>query len=96
MIVPPFLPQPKLLVLLSGLAEMSGGLGILVPKTRRMAAFGLVFLLIAVFPANIYQAVADVPSTGLAGNSWLHWLRLPLQLPLIWWAWRYTRKPESQ
>jgi uncharacterized membrane protein len=58
-----------------------------------MAAFGLVVLLIAVFPANIYMAVAHISFTGLAGKSWLQWVRLPLQLPLIWWAWQYTRKP---
>ena len=60
-IVPPLLPQPKVLVLVSGITAIAGGIGILVPKTRRMAAFGLVVLLIAVFPANIYMAVAHVP-----------------------------------
>ena len=95
-IVPPFLPQPEVLVWVSGIAAIAGGIGILVPNTRRMAAFGLVVLLIAVFPANIYMAVAHVPSTGLAGKSWIQWLRLPLQAPLIWWAWRYTRKPRQQ
>ena len=92
-IVPPYLPQPRLLVLISGIAEIAGGVGILVPKTRRMAAFGLVVLLIAVFPANIYMAIAHVPFAGMAGKSWLQWLRLPLQAPLIWWAGQYTRKP---
>jgi uncharacterized membrane protein len=95
-IVPPLLPQPKVLVLVSGIAEIAGGIGILVSKTRRMAAFGLVILLIAVFPANINMAVAHVPFAGLAGKSWLQWLRLPLQAPLIWWAWQYTRKPSQQ
>ena len=92
-IVPPYLPQPGLLVLISGIAEIAGGIGILVPITRRLAAFGLVVLLIAVFPANIYMAVAHIPFSGLAGRPWLQWLRLPLQAPLIWWAWQYTRKP---
>ena len=92
-IVPPYLPRPGLLVLISGIAEIAGGIGILVPSTRRMAAFGLVVLLIAVFPANIYMAVAHVPFAGLAGKSWVQWLRLPLQAPLIWWAWQYARKP---
>ena len=95
-IVPPLLPQPKVLVLVSGITAIAGGIGILVPKTRRMAAFGLVVLLIAVFPANIYMAVAHVPSTGLAGKPWIQWLRLPLQAPLIWWAWQYSRKPRQQ
>ena len=91
-IVPPMFPRPRLLVLISGGAEILGGIGLLVPRTRRPAAFGLAVLLIAVFPANIYMAVAHVPSTGLLGNRWLQWLRLPLQVPLIWWAWCYTRR----
>ena len=95
-IVPPHLPEPKVLVLVSGIAAMAGGVGILVQKTRRMAAFGLVVLLIAVFPANIYMAVAHIPFAGLAGRSWIQWLRLPLQAPLILWAWQYTRKPRQQ
>lgn len=95
-IVPPYLPQPGLLVLISGVAEIAGGIGVLIPITRRMAALGLVVLLIAVFPANIYMAVAHVPFAGMAGESWLQWLRLPLQAPLIWWAWQYTRKPKQQ
>jgi uncharacterized membrane protein len=90
-IVPPMFSRPKLLVLISGGAEILGGIGLLIPRTRRTAAFGLAVLLVAVFPANIYMAVAHIPSEGLLGNRWLQWLRLPLQLPLIWWAWRHTR-----
>ncbi len=95
-IMPPFLPHPKLLVAISGIAQIAGGVGLLVASTRRAAAFGLVLLLIAVFPANIYMAAAHVPATGWAGNRWLQWLRLPLQIPLIWWAWRYTRRVEGE
>jgi uncharacterized membrane protein len=54
-IMPPALPAPRLLVLLSGVAEMAGGLGLLLPATRRWAASGLLALLLAVFPANIYM-----------------------------------------
>ncbi len=91
-IVPPVFPRPKLLVLISGGAEILGGVGLLVPQFRRPAAFGLAILLLAVFPANVYMAVAHVPSEGLLGNRWLQWLRLPIQFPLIWWAWHYTRR----
>lgn len=91
-IVPPIFPHPKLLVAISGGAEILGGIGLLIPSFRRPAAYGLALLLIAVFPANIYMAVAHVPSTGLLGNRWLQWLRLPIQFPLIWWALRYARK----
>jgi uncharacterized membrane protein len=91
-IVPPMFPRPNLLVLVSGGAEILGGIGLLIPRFRRPAAYGLALLLIAVFPANIYMAVAHVPSSGLLGNRWLQWLRLPIQVPLVWWALNYTRK----
>ena len=91
-IVPPMFPQPNLLVAVSGGAEILGGIGLLIPRFRRPAGYGLALLLIAVFPANIYMAIAHIPATGLLGNRWLQWLRLPVQLPLIWWAWHYTRR----
>ncbi|HEY2391391.1 MAG TPA: DoxX family membrane protein [Candidatus Angelobacter sp.] len=90
-IVPPLLPAPGLLVILSGIAEILGGLGLLFSLTRRAAAWGLVLLLIAVFPANIYMAVAHVSAPGILGQSWAQWLRLPLQIPLVLWALRYAR-----
>ena len=97
-IVPPFLPWPKLLVWVSGGAEILGGVGLLARRCRRAAAYGLFVLLLAVFPANIYMAVAHIPFPGWLGKSWLQWLRLPLQIPLVFWALRYTRcettKPE--
>jgi uncharacterized membrane protein len=91
-IVPPTLPWPTLIVIISGIAEIAGGAGLLFPATRRAAAWGLTFLLIAVFPANIYMAAAHLPFSGVFGKSWVQWLRLPLQFPLIYWAWLYTRK----
>ncbi len=86
MIVPPFLPWHRTLVLISGLCEILGGAGLLATRFRREAGYGLVLLLIAIFPANIYMAVAHVPSAGWMGNPVLQWVRLPLQLVLIWWA----------
>jgi uncharacterized membrane protein len=90
-IMPPVLPAPLRLVYLSGVAEILGGFGLMIPSTRRFAAWGLVALLIAVLPANIYTATAHLPLPGLAGESWLQWIRVPLQAPLIYWAWLYTR-----
>jgi len=89
--VPPLLPWPMAIVWVSGVAEILGGIGLLFSQSRRPAAWGLVLLLIAVFPANIYMAVAHVHYARLLGQNWAQWLRLPLQLPLIFWAWRYTR-----
>jgi uncharacterized membrane protein len=89
-IMPTYLPAHRALVLLSGAAEIAGGLGILtpIPILRRSAAWGLVALLIAVMPANVSMLVrhADFPGIPL----WILWMRLPLQLPLIYWAWLYT------
>jgi uncharacterized membrane protein len=89
-IMPPALPDPVLLVEISGVCEMLGGLGVLLPPTRRAAAWGLIALLIAVFPANLHMALHPELFPGLP--VWLLWLRLPLQLPLIAWAWLYTRR----
>jgi uncharacterized membrane protein len=95
-IIPPFLPWPKMVVRISGGAELAGGVGLLLRKFRRWAAYGLALLLIAVFPANIYMAVAHVPFPGLLGESWVQWLRLPLQIPLIVWALYYTKRSDSE
>lgn len=84
-IVPPFLPYPMALVYASGVAEILGGLGLLVPALRPWAGAWLVAVLITVFPANIYMALAP-ERTGLnVAPVWL-WLRLPLQLVLIAWV----------
>jgi uncharacterized membrane protein len=92
-IVPPMFPKPTALVLISGAAEIAGGVGLLLPRFRRPAGYGLALLLVAIFPANIYMAVAHIPSGGLMGNRWWQWLRLPMQLPLIWLALHYARSP---
>ncbi|QIX61519.1 DoxX family membrane protein [Hymenobacter sp. BT18] len=88
-IVPPYLPAPYLLVYLSGAAELAGGLGLLLPATRRLAAWGLVALLVAVFPANVYMLQSH--GAGMPDPLWALWLRLPLQAVLIAWAWWHTR-----
>lgn len=96
-IVPPVLPAPLLLVYLSGIAEIAVGIGVLVPRTRRYAAWALVGLLIAIFPANIYMATHGVVIDGAPGggdpSATVRWARLPLQGVLILWALWYTRPP---
>ncbi|MGV3558345.1 DoxX family protein [Larkinella arboricola] len=86
-IMPPYIPYHSLMVLLSGIAELVLGVGLLFPATRSLAAWGLILLLIAVFPANVYMATADKFASIPA---WIRWGRLPLQAVLIWWAWRFT------
>ncbi|MEM6592236.1 MAG: DoxX family protein [Cyanobacteria bacterium P01_C01_bin.73] len=93
-IVPPFLPAPLALVYISGALEIALGLILLIPQLQTWAAWGLIALFIAVFPANIYMAVANVQVNGLPNNPLLYWLRLPLQAVLIAWAYWFTR-PKS-
>ena len=90
-IVPAQLPAPLLLVQVSGVAEILGGLGLILPQTRRLAAWGLIALYIAVFPANVNAAVNHLPLDGRPVAPALLWARLPLQLVLIAWAYWYTR-----
>jgi len=92
-VMPAYLPAHHALVLLSGVAEITGGMGVLIPGRRRAAAWGLVCLLVAVLPANLWMAQHPELTPGVP--QWLLWLRLPLQIPLIWWAWLYTRPEED-
>lgn len=93
-IVPPALPAPLALVYLSGVAEVAVGIGVLVPRTRRYAAWATIALLVAVFPANVYMAVSMVVVEGAPGggdpSALARWARLPLQGVLILWAYWYT------
>ncbi len=89
-IMPPYLPSARLLVLVSGACELLGGVGLLFPATQKFAALGLVALLIAVMPANVQMAL-DHATKWRNIPEWLLWARLPLQIPLIWWAYLYTR-----
>ena len=85
-IMPPWIPWHLAMVYVSGAAEIAGGFGLLIPALRRPAAWGLVALLIAVFPANIYMAVENVQVTANPIPAALLWARLPLQALLIWWV----------
>jgi uncharacterized membrane protein len=80
-IMPPYIPWHLAMVYISGGFEILGGAGLLFAQTRRFAAWGLVALLIAVFPANLYMAT-DMPSVPAV----IRWGRLPIQLLLIWWV----------
>ena len=85
---PGLLPTVRSVTLLSGAAEVAGGLGLLFPLTRPAARWGLALLLLAVFPANL--AMAQQPEKyGLP--AWALWARLPLQPLLIWWVLRAGR-----
>lgn len=92
-IVPRWLPAPAALVAISGACEILGGLGLLVPSTRHWAAWGLVALLVAVFPANVNMAVNRLPFGRYPVPTWALWARLPLQAVLVAWAWSFTSFP---
>jgi uncharacterized membrane protein len=89
--MPQGLPWHLALVYISGIAEIAGGLGLILPVTRRLAAWGLVVLLVAIFPANLNMAINHLPLGDRVVSPWALWLRLPMQLPLIAWAYWYTR-----
>jgi len=71
-----------------GVAEIIGGIGLLIPATQSMAAWGIIALLIAVFPANIYMATSG--GAGMKIKPILLWLRLPIQLLFLLWAYWYV------
>lgn len=85
-IMPPLLPAPIVFVYLSGFFELLGGAGLLIVRFRKIAAYGLIVLLIAVLPANIYMAVENVQVGGILGNPIVQWLRIPFQAVLIAWV----------
>ena len=88
-IMPPYLPWHLFLVYLSGVFEIILGALLLIPKFSRLAAWGLIALLIAVFPANIYMAMNTELFPEL--NPLLIWVRLPIQFLLIVWAFWFTK-----
>lgn len=90
--MPPYLPWHLALVYLSGAAEIGLGIAVLIPAWRKTAAWGLILMLIAIFPANLHIATHNVPLFGNPeGFGVWNWVRLPFQALLIAWAWWYTR-----
>lgn len=90
-IVPPYLPWHEELVWISGCAEVALGIALVIPATSRVAAWGVIALLIAVYPANVHMWWSQIAIDGEAVPRWAHWIRLPFQLVLIAWAWWHTR-----
>lgn len=83
--MPPYVPMPLEMVLSSGVFEILGGVGLQIPLVRKLAAYGLIALLVAVFPANIHMALhpeafPQIPAAVL-------WVRLLFQPVFIWWVW---------
>jgi uncharacterized membrane protein len=95
-IMPPYLPYHRELVYISGFFEILGGIGLLVPPVSRAAAWGLIALFLAVFPANINMAIHQISLPGVPDSPWFQAIRLPLQAVLIAWAWWYTRPNQGE
>lgn len=92
--MPPSLPRHREAVIVSGLAEIAGGAAVLPKRTRRLARWWLLALLVAVFPANVHMAVNPEQIRGLDLDKvprWALWARLPLQPLAMLWVWRATR-----
>lgn len=90
-IMPDYLPLHRESVYASGVAEIAGGVGVLVPETRPYARWGLIALLLAVFPANLDMAMR--PDEFKSIPPWALWLRLPFQAVFGWLVWRATEPP---
>jgi len=84
--MPAFVPHPLEVVYFTGLCELAGALGLLVPRLRRTAAIALAVYFVCVFPANIKNAVEGLSVDGLPTASWYYWIRLAFQPLVIWWA----------
>jgi len=89
--MPPWLPYHAALVLISGICEIVFGLMLLLPTTRKMAAWLIIVTLIAIFPANIQMMLHYLDENN--PRLWMAIVRLPLQVLLIWWAYGFTKEP---
>ena len=89
-VIPPFFPAHLALVYISGVCEFMGGLGVVVPLVRKQAGYGLIALLLAVYPANFYMLYQQWQEHGWTVFTWLLVARLPLQFPMIYWVKRVT------
>ncbi|MGC2108228.1 MAG: DoxX family protein [Candidatus Korobacteraceae bacterium] len=83
--VPPSFPRPDVLVTITGILEFAGAIGLLLAPTRQWAAWGLILLLLAMFPANVSAAQRGVQLRGHAATPL--WIRIPVQILFIAWAW---------
>lgn len=90
--IPPWLPQRDLLVVTSGILEVAGAIGLLVPEWREISGWCLIGLLVAVFPANIWMLVSALAADEQLWISLLLWMRLPLQPLLIYIVYRTTQR----
>lgn len=100
-IMPAWVPYPLEVVLLTGVCEILGGLGLLIPRLRWISGVMLALYAICVYPANLHHAFGQVDVGGLPSSWWYHGPRLAFQPVFVWWAlfaggvidWPFRRKP---
>ena len=85
-ITPDWVPYPATVIWLTGIAEIAGSIGLMLPPFRRAAGIGLALYALCVWPANIHHALSDIPLNGVHLSWWYHGPRLALQPVIIWWA----------
>ena len=85
-IMPPYIPAPEAMVYASGVAEMAGGAGLMVPRLRRLSGWWLIATLVGVFPANLHMALNARKFAAVPGGAPALWARLPLQAVFIAWV----------
>ncbi|WP_242129191.1 DoxX family protein [Sphingobium sp. Sx8-8] len=85
-ITPDWVPAPEMVVALTGMAEIAGAAGLMLPPLRKAAGMGLALYALCVWPANFHHAMSDIPLNGVRLSWWYHGPRLALQPVVIWWA----------
>jgi len=85
-ITPSWVPMPDLVVAATGVAELAGAIGLMIPQTRKAAGWGLALYALCVWPANFHHAFAHIAIGGETLSWWYHGPRLALQPVIIWWA----------
>jgi uncharacterized membrane protein len=94
--MPPYIPIPMELIYISGFFEIIGGIGLMIPKTRVIASWGLMALLLAVLPADIHfwTKINPLPNAYVS-LSWVLFLRIPLQFLFIAWLYMFAKNPQN-
>ena len=85
-ITPPWVPRPEFTVAATGVAELAGAAGLMIPRLRKAAGWGLALYALCVWPANFHHALANIAINGATLSWWYHGPRLAAQPLIIWWA----------
>lgn len=92
-LIPNYLPNPNLINILAGIAEIILSIGLLIPKTRKIASWGVILMLVAFIPSHVYFVqIGSCIEGGICTPQWVGWVRLIVIHPiLLAWAWIYTK-----